>query len=157
LGAFGFVALGMKAKPFVPSLMALNRDQDQRTRYLALFALRCLGPEASEALPEMIECLHDPDMTIRSEAAMGIGEIHIEPEKSVHILMDFLDKYRTDRMQWFPRDDAIRSLAKFGAQARPAVPILIGLLNDREKGIREAATNALREIDADAAAQAGVK
>jgi len=35
--------------------------------------------------------------------------------------------------------------------------MLIGLLNDSQEGIREAATNALRDIDPDAAAKAGVK
>jgi hypothetical protein len=157
LGAYGFIALGAKARPFVPALIALNSDKDQRTRYLAVFALRCLGPAASEALPEMIECLKDPDFTIRCEAATGVGEIHQEPERSVPILMGFIEKYRTDRIHWFPSYDAIRSLSKFGVQAKPAVPMLIGLLSDPQQGIREAATNTLRNIDPDAAAKSGVK
>jgi HEAT repeat protein len=105
----------------------------------------------------MIECLKDPDVTIRGEAATGLGEIHQQPERSVSILMDFIEKYRTDRIHWFPSYDAITSLPKFGAQAKPAVPILIGLLNDPQQGIREAATNALKNIDPEAAAKAGVK
>jgi HEAT repeat protein len=157
LGAYGFVALGEKAKPFIPALIALNNDEVRRTRHLAIFALRCLGPIASEALPEMFVCLNDPDFTIRSEAATAVGEIHQESEKSVRILIDFIEKYRADRINWFPIDDAIRSLAKFGAQAKPAAPSLVELLDDPEQGIRGAATNALREIDPDAAAKAGVK
>jgi HEAT repeat protein len=108
-------------------------------------------------MPEFIDCLKDPDASIRGEAATGLGEVHQEPERSVRILMDFIEKYRAERINWFPSYDAIRSLAKFGAQARPAVPMLIGLFNDSQQGIREAATNALREIDPDAAAKAGVK
>jgi len=157
LGAYGFIALGEKAKPCIPALIALNNDNDQRTRYLAIFALRCLAPIASEALPEMIACLNDPDFTIRSEAAMALGDVHQEPEKLVRILMDFLEKYRADRINWFPSYDAIRSLAKFGTQAKSAVPLLVELLNDPQQGIREAATNSLREIDSEAAAKAGVK
>jgi len=157
LGAYGFVALGEKAKPCIPALIALNNDNDQRTRYLAIFALRCLAPIASEALPEMIACLNDPDFTIRSEAAMALGDVHQEPEKLVRILMDFLEKYRADRINWFPSGDAISSLAKFGAKAKPAVPLLIELLNDPELGVRGVASNALIEIDRDAAAKAGVR
>jgi hypothetical protein len=157
LGAWGFVALGAKAKPWVPALLALNSDKDQNTRYLAVFALRCLGPAAGEALPKMILLLKDPDLIIRGEAAMALGEIHQEPERSIPILMDFIEKYHADRSDWPPSYHAIRSLAKFGAQAKPAVPMLIGLLSDGEQAIREAATNALREIDPAAAAEAGVK
>jgi hypothetical protein len=157
LGAYGFVALAAKAKPFVPALMALNSDEDQSTRYFAMFALRCLGPAANAALPEFIECLKDPDGSISCEAAIGLGEIHQEPEKSVRILMDFIEKYHTDRIHWVPSYHAIRSLPKFGAQARPAVPILIRLLDDPQEWLRNAATNALKDIDPDAAAKAGVK
>jgi hypothetical protein len=157
LGAYGFVALGGEAKPFVPDLMALNSDKDQRTRYFAVFALRCLGPAADAALPEFIECLKDSDETIRGEAATGLGEIHQQPERSVRILMDFIERYRTDRINWIPTYDAIRSLAKFGTHARPAVPMLIGLLKDSQEGVRDAATNAVRQIDPDAAAKAGVQ
>jgi HEAT repeat protein len=35
--------------------------------------------------------------------------------------------------------------------------LLVELLNDPQQGIREAATNSLREIDSEAAAKAGVK
>jgi hypothetical protein len=157
LGSYGFVALGAEAKPFVSALIALNNATDQRTRYLAIFALSRLGPAASEALPEMIECLNDPDMTIRCEAATGLGEIHQEPEKSVRILRDFIEKYRTDRNNMFASEDAIWSLGEFGAHAKPAVQMLLGLLNDPQEGVRNAATNALKNIDLEAATKAGVK
>ncbi len=157
LGTFGFVALGAQAKPFVPALMALNSDEDQGTRYYAVFTLRCLGPMANAALPVMLACLKDPQPSVRVEAAKFFGEIQQQPEQSVRVLMDFIEQYRTDRIHWFPSYDAIRSLAKFGAQAKPAVPMLIGLLNDPQQGIRDAATNALRDIDPDAAAKAGVQ
>jgi hypothetical protein len=157
LGAYGFVALGAQAKPCVPALMDLYNDGDKRTRYLAVFALRCLGPAANAALPVMIACLKDAQADIRGEAATFLGEFQLQPEQSVRILMDFVEEHRAERINWFPNYDAIRSLAKFGAQARPAVPLLIALLNHPQQGIREAATNALKKIDPDAAANAGVK
>jgi HEAT repeat protein len=71
--------------------------------------------------------------------------------------MDFIEKSRTDRSYLFTRGVAIESLVEFGAQAKPAVPTLIGLLTDSEAYIRHDASNALKEIDPDAAAKAGVK
>jgi hypothetical protein len=157
LGASGIMVLGTQAKPFIPDLIVLTSNQDMITRRLAVAVLSQLGPAAKAALPEMIKCLQDPDDTIRGLAATGLGEIHQEPERSVRILMDFIEKYRTDRVNWHPIADAVGSLAEFGAQARPAVPMLIGLLNDPQEGIRDAATNALRDIDPDAAVKAGVQ
>jgi hypothetical protein len=165
LGASGIAVLGAQAKPFIPDLIALTSNEDMITRRLALFALSSLGPAAKAALPEMIKCLKDPDLAIRGEAATGLGEIHQEPERSVRILIDFIEKnhidfiekYHTEEINWFPSSLAIKSLGKFGAQAKPAVPMLIGLLKDSQQYIREAATNALRDIDPDAAAKAGVQ
>jgi hypothetical protein len=157
LGAFGFVALGEKAKPFVPALIAFAGDEDRIKRRVAVSALGQLGPTASAAWPVMVKYLNDPDETVRALAAMGLGEIHQEPEKSIRILMDFIEQYRTDRNYRFTSQDAILSLGKFGPQAKPAIPMLIGLLRDPQEYIRDAATNALKEIDPDAAAKAGVQ
>ena len=71
--------------------------------------------------------------------------------------MNFVRKYRADRVNWVPSYEAISSLSRFGLQAKPAVPILSGLLNGPEEAIRDAATHALRSIDPDAAANAGVQ
>jgi HEAT repeat protein len=156
LGAWGFVALGERAKPAVPALIALLSDKDQDTRYVAVFALGNLGPAAREALPGLIECLKDPDYNLRGLVAKSLGEIHQEPERVVPLLTDMLKRYRVDR-QWVPPELVIGSLGQFGAQAKPAVPILVGLLSDPDPYFRSAATNALRKIDPEAAAMAGVE
>jgi HEAT repeat protein len=52
---------------------------------------------------------------------------------------------------------AARGLGLFGTNAQPAVPVLVRLLNDRNSRVRPDATNALRKIDPEAAARAGVK
>jgi len=45
----------------------------------------------------------------------------------------------------------------FGPDARIAVPALVELLNDPDLEVRGRATNALKAIDPEAAAKAGVK
>ena len=51
----------------------------------------------------------------------------------------------------------VYALGKFGSNAAPAVPELIKLLNDHDKYTREMATNALKQIDPEAAARASFK
>ena len=53
--------------------------------------------------------------------------------------------------------ETIAAMSQFGAQAKPAVPTLLQLLDNRDARIRIAATNALLRIDPDSAAKAGVR
>lgn len=57
----------------------------------------------------------------------------------------------------FAHYTAADALGKFGTDAKPAIPALIALLNDPLGLARQAATNALLQIDPEAAAKAGVK
>ncbi len=154
VGASGFVALGENARPFVPQLIALLEDKNKDVRYLAVFTLRCLGPVAKDALPALTNCLADPDFAVRDDAVIALGTIHADPESLVPLIIEFLGKYRADEILC---RDAINSLRQFKTDAKPAVLILLSLLNDNNSNIRNTVTNALREIDAEAAAKAGVK
>jgi HEAT repeat protein len=155
-GANGFAALGTAATPALPALIALLDHKDERVRYLTVFTLRCLGPAARDALPFLIARLDDPEFEIRDDAVMALGTINAEPECVVPILIKFVEKYRGDR-DWILCKDAVGSLATFGAQAKPSVPTLVGLLKSDQVNIRSAATNALKKIDPEAAAKAGVQ
>ena len=73
------------------------------------------------------------------------------------VLLNFIVRHRADHIHWICWLDAIESIGKFGAQAKPAVPMLIELLNDPQPAIRAAAANALKAIDPAAAAKADVK
>jgi HEAT repeat protein len=55
------------------------------------------------------------------------------------------------------RSIAAKGLARIGTNAQQTVPDLIPMLNDSNALIRSAATNALKAIDPEAAAKAGVK
>lgn len=153
-GAYGFTALGVQAKSALPALKTLLEDKDERVRYLAFFTLRCLGPVAKEALPLMIAHLDDPEFTVQDEAVMALGTIHEEPDQVVPIIMHFLEKNHGNAILC---QEAIDALGKFGAKATPAVPMLVGLLDNEHAETRSWATNALKLIDPEAAAKAGVK
>jgi HEAT repeat protein len=49
------------------------------------------------------------------------------------------------------------SSAQFGGQRRQAIPFLVKLLSDPEERVRLEAANALKELDPQAAAEAGVR
>jgi HEAT repeat protein len=142
--ASSFKALGEDARPAVPGLIALLQHKDQRVRYLAVFALRTLGPLAKPALPDLIDCLKDPEFTIRDDAVMSMGTIRAEPERVVPIIMEFIEKNRSDGILC---RDAMGALGNFEADAKQAVPVIQTFLNDQDANTRMAATNALMRID----------
>jgi hypothetical protein len=157
LGPYGLIALGADAKPSVPALIVLLNDKNPDLRYAAVFALRSLGPVAGDAVPSLIKCLKDPEFTVRSDAILGLGEIHQDPERVIPVLVKLLDEPQnpqySERIRWY----AMWSLSHFGALAKPAVPSLLRLLDDAHESIRHDATDALKAIDPEAAAKAGVK
>jgi HEAT repeat protein len=59
-------------------------------RYVVVFALRSLGPVAGDALPSLIKCLKDPEITVQSDAIVGLGEIHQEPARVIPIVAALL-------------------------------------------------------------------
>jgi HEAT repeats len=154
LGANGFMALGEEARPAVPGLISLLNDTNHEVRYLSIFALRCLGPVAREALPELTNCLADRDFDVRDDAVMAMGTMHADPEHVVPLVMAFLEKYRSDAILC---SDSLGALGQFGTNAASAVPLIESFLNDKTPQIAADAANALKRIDPEAAAKAGVK
>ena len=57
----------------------------------------------------------------------------------------------------FVRRDAAQALGELGGGAKPAVPALLVAARDRNAEVRRKAVKALKQIDAQAAASAGVR
>ena len=55
------------------------------------------------------------------------------------------------------RSSILISLANFGTNARTAVPVIVSALTDQDELVRQSAAFALKEIDPEAAAKAGLK
>jgi HEAT repeat protein len=95
--------------------------------------------------------LRDPNREARREAMDFLRSIwHKATSETVAGLIATLQDENTD-----VRTKSIAMLGEIGPQARPAVPSLLALLND--KSVSAEAAEALRQIDSEAAERAGVK
>jgi len=158
MGAHGIAALGTNAPPdIVPELIEIGRRHpDEDGRYSAVFALRNLGSLAEQAIPFYIECMTNREATIREEGAVGLGMVGRQPGVAVPALIKYLDFARTS-INSFEARGTVYALRNYGTNAIPAVPLLISLLNHEREDIREAVTNSLPSINAEAARKANVK
>lgn len=157
LGSFGIAALGTNAAPALEALLETISDEKAGpdSVYRTVWSLKYLGPAAEPAIPLLIQCLHHTDSSVRDEAAMAFGYIDRRHDEVVLSLKSFLE-WRKGRNGNAESISAIQSLSMLGANASEAAPTILGLLNDPDRWIREAATNCIRRIDPAAALRAGI-
>jgi HEAT repeat protein len=151
MAVFGFYALGPLGKDAVPALIDLLRDPDSNVRLHAADCLGDIGPLAGAAVPHLVPFLGDTNRIVRWDATVNLGRIHMESALVVPILINSLNP--TNAIL----PTTISVLGEFGEQAKPAVPALVQLLNSERENVRLEATNALKQIDPEAAAKAGVE
>jgi len=124
----------------------LLHDKTGSRPYCAAYALRCLGPVAADALPDLIECLKEPARALQVEVVCALGAIHQEPERVVPLLVEILAKPEIPRDERELHGAAILALTQFGPQAKLAVPRLIQLATNADASVREDAAEALKQI-----------
>jgi len=149
--------IGSEAETVFPVLMKLLRDADRDVRYNAGYALGTLAPagrSATAAIPVLLDTLKDRDATVRAAAATALGQIHAEPEVVVPALIQLLHDPNL-----FVRARAAEAVGGFGVTGQAATAALIELRSAKDSGsdVLQAANKALRAIDPEAAARAGVK
>lgn len=156
IGAHGLAALGTNAPIAVPALIELaTQHPDDDGRYIAVFALRTLGPAAEAAIPFYLQSLTNKDNTIRNEAAAGLALIPHRHETTVPALVKYLESIESS--QGWELYSAVGLIGRLGTNAKPAVPRLLSLLNDSNLDVRVAVTNSLLWIDPEAAERAQVR
>lgn len=174
----GFAILGETARNAAPDLARVATHGDTTGATIAINALPCLGRDGFHALVSvltntvlplsredqvlntlgrvlymatderpgivaLIRCLDEPPLA--NSAALTLGTLHLEGEISVPALIGCARSTNATL-----RITAVTSLGEFGRDARPAVPDLTKLLGDPDAALRQAATNALERIAADA-------
>lgn len=147
-----FKVLGVSAQSVVPALIEIaDQDISPVSHYSAIDALGCIGPAASEAVPALLQWATNGDPTLRWHAMNALGEIGAEPDRVVPVLINGLRDPNT-------RPSAAFALGKFGPDAKPAIAALTVFLDSRKDTTDKSVyTNALKLIDTEAAAKAGLK
>jgi hypothetical protein len=153
------LTLSKMAPESIPPLMAALTNQDIQVWGLAAGALGNIGPEAKAAIPMLKEKLMDKDPAVRMGVAETIGKLGGDPREFVPILIGTLPE-----LKWDMLDYGLEVLLRDKEHAKAAVPVLISILNKTPIStnktnimVRQQVGFALREIDPEAAAKAGVK
>lgn len=168
--AAGFEALGKEAAPAAPELIKLLNDE--QTEYPAALALGAIGQPAvpllvqkltnrsasmrmsvvqalnfmhgaEDAIPDLLQCLDDPEPAVRGAAAITLGDMRKQPDRVVPKLVERLSDTNSS-----VRVDAVIALGLFESRARVAIPKLTELQNDPDAEVRQKATAALKEVQA---------
>jgi hypothetical protein len=150
----GFGVLGAKAQNAVPALIEIvNQNRSRASRWYAIQALVLVGPPAQEAIPLLTSWATNADSSARSYAVNALGRIRAEPERALPVLINALNDPDVQI-----RTAALLTLQGLGPNAKPALPVLVEFLSNAQSGIEWTyASNALKAIVPEAAANAGVK
>lgn len=157
--------IGREPKLAVPALLEIleNGRSHPQVRWCACLSLGKFKQEAQSATAPLLAALTDSDPSVRGTAAIALVQIHPQDhnivEKAMPFLIEDLRGLQGPNIG-FPlnfRHPAIRALEECASEARPAVPALLECLQDKELYMRQAAGRALKAIDPEAAAKAGIK
>src|SRR5262249_17742466 len=135
------------------------RSASAQVRLQAVIGLGALGRPADQTVLHEVESAlllkakdqreKDKGVTIWANASlMALDKVD---DGLLKRITDFLKKDKVD-----VRIQAARALGTVGEKARGAVPVLIEMLDDREKTVVFAATDALLQINTDGATKAAI-
>ena len=152
---FSLGSIGPLAKESVPSLFQWATNANGVVRLAAILSLDKIlaGPDRVHLLTNAV---HDSDAGVRYLSVEALGQLGVEgkfadPALVVPLLMNAVHDSDAGVRYY-----AIKALEKFGQDAELAVPALVLSLNDPDWEVRGYATNALKAIDPEAAAKAGI-
>jgi HEAT repeat protein len=156
------VGMGEAVVPALLQILDEEKDEDDwGRRWRAVGLLGCLGPKAKDAVPALLGCLKDSHAPVRECAVISLGRIGPMAKDAVPALIQILrdrggllDNAKTIESR---RGDAAEALGNIGPEAKSAIPDLMKGLKDKSPAIRSRAAEALRNIDPQEAAKAGVR
>jgi len=98
--------------------------------------------------------LEDTDTNVRVTAATTLKQL--DPDALEKQVVPGLIKSLTNAQQHGNTWEDVLVLGALGNRAKPAVPALVGMLENESLLVRSLVTNAVKGIDPEAAAQAGI-
>jgi hypothetical protein len=149
----GFEILGTNAQQTVTAFMEVyEQNISPSSRMYAAGALSAIAVAAPSTVPSFFRWAASTNQSVRLLAVSLLSHGRLEPSLVVPALSKWLSDTDND-----VRLFAAQGLGWYGAEARQAVPALVPLLSDRKGNVRTIATIALKKIDPETAAKAGVK
>jgi HEAT repeat protein len=146
----GLAGLGHEG---VTVLLEALTNKDWLVRNFAASALGEANSDLDKVIPALIEitrmkCTKQEDYLVVDGAGIGLMQLQKQSETVVPALAQLISSPdNTTRLL------AAAFLRGFGTDAKAAVPVLLKARTDVNAGVRDAAENALKEIDPQAAAQ----
>jgi HEAT repeat protein len=159
--ALALKEMGPDASKAVPALTKVISDRGVGTETNNFFYLRAaaatalgkIGPSASNAIPALKAALLESNSNLRGQTAVAIWRISSDAELALPVLVREMPE-TSEHSKW----DWIIALGEMGPRAKEAVPQLRKeLKEDRESWVLNYVTNAFRNIDPEAAIEAGIK
>lgn len=152
---YGIAALGEHSKELVPGLIQLYElNRSESSQCAVAMALAGIGPEAQQALPSLLRGLGNTNELVLAHTIYAILRVNMScprPELVVPALTNFLHHPSA-----LVRTKAAEAVGFFGPGATDAVSQLLPLLFDTDGGVRAYAAQAIRRIDPQNAALAGL-
>lgn len=125
--------------PAVPELRKAMKNDSLDIRRLTVITLGLIGPDAGDAVPDLLGLLSNTQSGLQDETAEALAGIG---KPAVAALESALKQEQDAAL----RKRAILALAKVG---KPAVPVLGKVLKDKDASVRLQAVTALGRIGAD--------
>lgn len=152
---WAYVVLGPAAKPQVPELIEiLTNTMFSGERVEAAHALACIGPDAAASVPALVEAAWDHDKALQDASLNAV--LAIEGWGLGPVLMALHDPDEEHQAKG-ARIIGVLGLKGGGqSQMKAAAPVLLRILSANPKD-RKPFEDALKKIDPEAAAKAGIR
>ncbi|MEK7684068.1 MAG: HEAT repeat domain-containing protein [Verrucomicrobiota bacterium] len=156
--AWALLAIDPQQGPaIVPEMIKYLRDKNAVNRHGAADVLAKIGPGAEAAIPVLTLGLYERKPLVRQHCAYALFKIGIRSEERKRLALQVLmDGLRVKHEASYRRVSA-RYLGEIGPQAKEAVSSLLEVSQAEDEELRKSAKEALKKIDPDAAAKAGVE
>jgi HEAT repeat protein len=131
---------GPAAKEAVPSLRKAVKHKNPNVRESAAQALGKIGPPGVDAVPDLVARLGDESCEVRSAAAEALWNINQHP-RAIPQLIHELKLEPT-----WGQNYSAEAIGRIGAPAAEAMPLLEKLRYSRDRWVRAAANESLKQL-----------
>jgi HEAT repeat protein len=146
--------IGADARTAVPALRAAIKENDVQVAGAAAIALLRLEPDGREAALRWVESRERPggwEAECRAAVLGAMGRTSVEAEALTRLGLERLNRAVATAEAWWDDttflEDSFRSLGRFGAGARSAVPRLKELCSHRNPWVRLYAGETLKRVE----------